>query len=63
MFLSVLLRICVFVFESKKSQLHFNKTPLGPVGCCDLVHAKPATRQFWDFRVKPGFYIGPALNK
>jgi hypothetical protein len=40
----------------------FNKTPLGPVGCRVLIHAKPATRQSWDFRTKPGFYIGPALD-
>jgi hypothetical protein len=25
-------------------------------------YAKPATRQSWDFCVKPGFYIGPALD-
>jgi hypothetical protein len=36
--------------------------PLGPVGCHVLIHAKPATWQLWDFRAKPGFYIGPALN-
>jgi hypothetical protein len=40
----------------------FNKMPLGLVGCCILIHAKLATRQSWDFRTKPGFYIGPALN-
>jgi hypothetical protein len=27
-----------------------------------LIHAKPITRQSWDFRAKDGFYIGPALN-
>jgi hypothetical protein len=32
------------------------------VGCHVLIHAKPVTRQSWDFRVKDGFYIGPALN-
>jgi hypothetical protein len=37
----------------------FNKTPLG---CCVLIHAKLATRQSLDFRVKPGFYIGPPLD-
>jgi hypothetical protein len=40
----------------------FNKTPLGPVGCRVLIHAKPATRQSWDFRAKNGFYIGPAMD-
>jgi hypothetical protein len=40
----------------------FNKTPLGPVGCHILIHAKPATQHSWDFRAKEGFYIGPALD-
>jgi hypothetical protein len=40
----------------------FNKTPLGPVGCCVLINAKSATWQSWDFHAKPGFYIGPALD-
>jgi hypothetical protein len=40
----------------------FNMTPLGLVGCCVLIHAKPATGQPWDFHAKPGFYIGPALD-
>jgi hypothetical protein len=42
--------------------LLFNKTPLGLVGCCILIHAKLATRRSWDFCAKPCFYIGPALN-
>jgi hypothetical protein len=40
----------------------FNKMPLGPVGCCILVHAKPASCRSWDFQAKNGFYIGPALE-
>jgi hypothetical protein len=40
----------------------FNKTPLGPVGCCVLIHAKPTTHCTWDFCAKEGFYIGPALD-
>ncbi len=40
----------------------FIKTPLGPVGCRVLIHAKPTTRRSWDFRAKEGFYIGPALD-
>jgi hypothetical protein len=41
---------------------NFNKTPLGPVGCCILIHAKPASCRSWDFCAKNGFYIGPALE-
>jgi hypothetical protein len=49
-------------WEFFEGPFDFNKTPLGLVGCCVLIHAKPATRQSWDFCVKPGFYIGPALD-
>ncbi len=37
-------------------------TPLGPVGCCILIHTKLATRQSLDFCTTSGFYIGPALD-
>jgi hypothetical protein len=36
--------------------------PIGPVGCCVLIHAKPTNCRSWDFRAKNGFYIGPALD-
>jgi hypothetical protein len=39
----------------------FNRMLLAPVGFHVFIHAKPATRQPWDFCVKPRFYIGPAL--
>jgi hypothetical protein len=50
------------VWEFFQGSFDFNKTPLAPVGCRVLIHAKPATRQSWDFLVKPGFYICPALD-
>ncbi len=40
----------------------FNKTPLAPVGCRVLIHAKPVTRKSWNYRAKQGFYVGPALD-
>jgi hypothetical protein len=40
----------------------FNKTPLAPMGCRVLIHAKPSTHRSWDYRAKQGFYVGPALN-
>ncbi len=52
----------ISAWEFFQGPFDFNRTPLGPVACCILIHAKPATRQSWDFRAKPGFYIGPALN-
>jgi hypothetical protein len=32
------------------------------VGCCVLIHTKPATWRSWDYHAKKGFYIGPALD-
>jgi hypothetical protein len=46
----------ISAWEFFQGPFDFNKTPLGPVGFCVLIHAKPATRGFWDFRAKPGFY-------
>jgi hypothetical protein len=49
-------------WEFFQGSFDFNKTPLCPVGCRVLIHAKPATRRSWDFCAKQGFFIGPALN-
>jgi hypothetical protein len=40
----------------------FNKTPLAPVGCRVLIHAKPPTCKSWDYRAKQGFYVSPVLD-
>ncbi len=52
----------ISAWEFFQGHFDFNKMPLGPVGCCILIHAKPATWQSWDFCTKPAFYIGPALD-
>ena len=52
----------ISAWEFFQGPFDFNKTPLAPVGCRVLIHAKPATRRTWDFRAKEGFYIGPALD-
>jgi hypothetical protein len=52
----------IIAWDFFQGPFDFNKTPLGPVGCRILTHAKPATRQSWDLRAKPGFYIGPDLD-
>jgi hypothetical protein len=52
----------ISTWEFFQRPFDFNKTPLGPVGCFVLIHAKPATRRSWVFHAKPGFYIGPALD-
>ncbi len=52
----------ISAWEFFQGPFNFNKTPLGPVGCQVLIHAKLATRRTWDFRAKNGFYIGPAMD-
>ena len=52
----------ISTWEYFQGPFDFNKTPLGPSGCRVLIHAKPVTRQSWDFQAKQGFYIGPALD-
>ncbi len=52
----------ISAWEYFQGPFDFNKTPLGPVGCRVLIHAKPVTRRSWDFRAKEGYYIGPALD-
>jgi hypothetical protein len=52
----------ISAWEFFQGPFDFNKTPLGPVGCRVLIHAKPASCRSWDFRAKNGFYIGPALE-
>ena len=52
----------ISAWEYFQGPFNFNKTPLGPVGCRVLIHAKPVTRRLWDFQANQGFYIGPALD-
>ena len=52
----------ISTWEYFQGPFDFNKTPLGPVGCLVLIHAKPGIRHSWDFHAKEGFYIGPALD-
>jgi hypothetical protein len=52
----------ISAWEFFQGPFDFNKTPLGPVGYCVLIHTKPATRCSWDFCAKKGYYIGPALD-
>jgi hypothetical protein len=52
----------ISAWEFFQGPFDFNKTPLGPVGYCLLIHAKPATRRSWDFCAKEGYYIGLALD-
>jgi hypothetical protein len=39
----------ISAWEFFQGYFDFNKTPLGPVGCCILIHAKPTMRRLWDF--------------
>ncbi len=52
----------ISAWEYFTGPFNFNKTPLAPVGCRILIHAKPGTRRSWDYRAKQGSYVGSALN-
>jgi hypothetical protein len=52
----------ISAWEYFNGPFDFNKTPLAPMGCRVLIHAKPSTRRSWDYRAKQGFYVGPALD-
>ena len=43
----------ISAWEYFNGPFDFNKTPLAPVGCRVLIHAKPAMRQSWDYSVVP----------
>ena len=49
-------------WEHFNGLLNFDATPLGPLGCRVLYHAKAAVRRSWDVRGNDGFYIGPAMD-
>ena len=42
--------------------LNFDATPLGPLGCRVLYHAKAAVPHSWEFCGNNGFYIGPVMD-
>ncbi len=52
----------ISAWEYFNGPFDFNKTPLAPMGCRVLIHAKHAMCQSWDYRAKQGFYVGPALD-
>jgi hypothetical protein len=41
--LQAMLNPWISAWDFFQGPFNFNKIPLGPVGCCVLVHAKPAT--------------------
>jgi hypothetical protein len=52
----------ISTWEYFNGRFDFNKTPLAPVGCRVLIHAKPAMRRSWDYRAKQDFYVCLALD-
>jgi hypothetical protein len=52
----------ISAWEYFNGPFDFNMTPLAPVGCRVLIHAKPTMRRSWDYRANQGFYIGPVLD-
>jgi hypothetical protein len=49
----------ISAWEFFQEPFDFNKTPLGPVGCRVLIHAKPATRRTWDFVLRMASTLVP----
>eukprot|EP00804_Cyclotella_cryptica_P003562 CCRYP_002180-RA/>CCRYP_002180-RA protein AED:0.40 eAED:0.40 QI:0/-1/0/1/-1/0/1/0/180 len=49
-------------WEDLFGTLNFNATPLGPVGCCILIHSKATTHHSWEYQSHEVFYVGPALH-
>jgi len=45
----------ISAWEYFQEPFNFTKTPIAPVGCRVLIHAKPATRRSWDYRARDGF--------
>ena len=64
--LNILRQLTIYPWISAWEFFHgpfdFIKTPLTPVGCWVLIHAKPATWRSWGYPDRDGFYIGLALN-
>ena len=56
------LRTATSAWEALFGKFTFDATPMGPAGCKVLIHAKPAVRRSWDFRVHDGYHLGPALS-
>jgi hypothetical protein len=48
----------ILAWESFHGPFDFNKAPLAPVGCRVLIHAKPITRQSWDFTERTASTLG-----
>ena len=37
---------------------NYDATPLGPLGCPEMIHKKTSNRKSWDFRSKEGWSVG-----
>ena len=49
-------------YEYLNGPFNYDATPMGPLGCKIIAHAKGATRRSWDFRGIEGYYVGPAMK-
>ena len=52
----------ISAWEQLKGPFNFNATPLAPLVIPIIIHTKPGTHRYWDFRGCKGFTIGPALE-
>eukprot|EP00804_Cyclotella_cryptica_P028971 CCRYP_012389-RA/>CCRYP_012389-RA protein AED:0.32 eAED:0.32 QI:0/0/0/1/0/0/2/0/614 len=44
-------------WEDLFGPFNFDATPLGPAGCCILIHSKATTRRSWDYHSHEGFTL------
>jgi hypothetical protein len=51
----------ISAWEAFDGVFSYNHTPLGPLGCCVIIHKKVGARYTWDFRGKEGWGVGSAL--
>ena len=49
-------------WEHFNGPFNYDATPIGPAGCCVLIHNNPNTRMTYDFCGRNGYIIGPELN-
>ena len=52
----------IFAWDHFNGPFNFGATPIAPLGSPTVIHNKSGTCKSWDFRVRKGFTIGPALK-
>ena len=43
--------------------LNYDATPMGPIGCRELIQKPVKSRSSWGFHDLPGYYVGPTSHR